>query len=100
MEAIYRGYRYRVNVEAIYRVLRYRVNVEAIYRGYRYRVNVEGFCFVLDYFSDLKQTDIHNISQQYKIPSSCLQNQVFKECFKKKTWFCLSHGVTTCGKAL
>jgi hypothetical protein len=68
VEAIYRGYRYRVNVEAIYREYRYRVNVEAIlllllvqsqcggdiqgvpvqsqceaiYRGYRYRVNVRG----------------------------------------------------------
>ena len=40
-KAIYRRYRYRVNVEAIYRGYRYRVNVEAIYRVYLYRVNVE-----------------------------------------------------------
>ena len=33
-------------MEAIYRGYRYRVNVEAIYRGYRYRVNVRGHWLV------------------------------------------------------
>jgi hypothetical protein len=42
VEALYRGYQYRVNVEAIYRGYRYRVNVEALYMRYQYRVNVQG----------------------------------------------------------